>query len=79
MTNLHGSYLAGFGFNITTSGLKTDYRSAALQTALLGQVNMHKCMHMCVHVQVCVCVLSMCVCVYVGDRQTDRGWRDGWI
>ena len=50
-----GNYLAGFGFDITTPGLKTDYRSAALQTALPGQANMHKCMYMCVRAQVCVC------------------------
>ena len=50
-----GNYLAGFGFDITTPGLKTDYRSAALQTALPGQANMHKCMSMCLRAQVCVC------------------------
>ena len=63
MTNLHGSYLAGFGFDITTPGLKTDYRSAALQTALSGPANMHKCMYMRVRAQ--VYVLSACVCVCV--------------
>ena len=39
MTNLHESYLAGHGFDITTPGLKTDYRSVALPTALPGPVN----------------------------------------
>ena len=63
MTNLHGSYLAGFGFDITTPGLKTDYRSAALQTALPGPANMHKCMYVCVRAQVCVCAERVCVCM----------------
>ena len=56
MISLHESYLAGVGFDITTPGLKIDYRSAALQTEPPGQVNMHKCMYMCVRAQVCVCV-----------------------
>ena len=77
MTNLHKSYLAGHGFDITTPGLKTDYRSAALPTVLPGLVNMHASMYMCVRAQVCAC-LSVRVCMW-GDGQTDRGWRDRWI
>ena len=38
-SNFHESYLAGHGFDITTPGLKTDYRSAALPTALPGPLN----------------------------------------
>ena len=40
MTNFHESYLAGQWFDITTPGLKTGYRSAALPNALPGPVNM---------------------------------------
>ena len=32
--------MTGFEFDIATPGLKTDYRSAALPTALPGPVNM---------------------------------------
>ena len=56
MASLHESYLAGFGFDIATPELKTDYRSAALVTAPLGQANMHACIYMCVHAQVCACL-----------------------
>ena len=38
-SNFHESYLAGQRFDITTPGLKTDYRSAALPTALPGPLN----------------------------------------
>ena len=79
MTNLHRSYLPGFGFDmITTPGLKSDYRPAALQTALPGPANMHKCMYMCVGAQVCVCVLSMCVCMWAMDGLTEDGGMDGF-
>ena len=82
MTNLHGSYLAGVGFDITTPGLKTDYGSAALQTALPGQVNMHKCMYMCVRPRVCVClcvcVLSVCACMWATDGLTEDGGIGGF-
>ena len=64
--------LAEFGFNITTPGMKTNYRSAALPTALSDPANMHACMYMCVRAQVYAC-LSVRVC----GRRTDRGWRDG--
>ena len=48
MTNLHESYLAGHGFDITTPRLKTDDRSAALPTVLPGPVNrVHVCIYMC--------------------------------
>ena len=43
MTNLHKSYLAGHGFDITTHGLKTDYRSAVLPSALQGPENICLC------------------------------------
>ena len=66
MTNLHESCLARHGFDITTSGLKTDYRSTALPTALSGQVNMR-----CMYVYMCACVPE-CACAYAGD-----GWLDG--
>ena len=62
MTNLHESYLAGFGFDITTPGLKTDYISAALPTVLPGPANMYACIYMCVRAQEGAC-LSVCVCV----------------
>ena len=71
MTNLHGSYLAGSGFDITTPGLKTDYRSAALQTALPGPANMHKCTYMCMRALVCVCM-------WATDGLTEDGWMDGF-
>ena len=74
MTNLHESYLAEFGFDITTPGLKTDYRSANCATGP-GE-------YACMYVYVCACS-SVCVprraCVYVGDGLTDRAWWDGWI
>ena len=61
--------LAGFGFNITTPGMKTNYRSAALPTALPDPANMHECMYMSVRAQVCAC-LSVRVC---GRRMTGDG------
>ena len=48
-SNFQESYLAGHGFDIMTPGLKTDYRSAMLPTALPGPLNMRACMHICVH------------------------------
>ena len=78
MTNFHESYLAGQWFDITTPGLKTDYRSAALPTALPGLVNMRTCMYICVRAQMCAC-LNIRVCMWTTDGRTDRGWRDGWI
>ena len=66
MTNFHESYLARHGFDITTPGLKTDYRSAALPTALLGLLNMHACMH--------ICAMPERACVYAGDGRT--GWTE---
>ena len=78
MTSLHESYLAGHGFDITTPGLKTDYRFVALSTALPGAVNMHACMYICMRAQVCVC-LNVRVCTRATDGRTDRGWRYGWI
>ena len=65
MTNLLESYLAGHGFDITTPGL-TDYRSAALPSALPGQVNMRACMYICVRAQMCVCGRRM-------DGRTEDG------
>ena len=77
MTNLHESYLAGHGFDITTPRLKTDDRSAALPTVLPGPVNrVH--VGICVRAQMCAC-LSVRVCVQAMDGRTNRGWRDGWI
>ena len=58
---------------ITTPGLKTDYRSAALPTVPTGPLNMRECMHICVRAWTCVCVCGRRV------DGTDRGWRDGWI
>ena len=78
MINLHVSYLAGHGFDIPTPRLKTDGRSAALPTVLLGPVNMRACMYICVHVQMCV-RLNVRVCMQATDEQTNKGWRDGWI
>ena len=72
-SNFHESYLAGLRFDITTPGLKTDYRSAALPTALPGPLNMRACIHICVCALPCVCVCERRV------DGTDRGWRDGWI
>ena len=62
--------------DLTASGLKTDYRSAALQTALPGPAR-----RICIHVCICVCVLK-CVraeraCMYVGDGRTD--WMEGLV
>ena len=60
MTNFHERYLAVQWFDITTPGLKIDYRSVALPTALLGPVNMRSCMYICVcvvkRVRACTCV-----------------------
>ena len=71
MTNLHENYLAGHGFDITTPGLKIDYRSVALPTALPGPVNMHTCMYICVRAQVCAC-LNVRVCMRATDGRTDK-------
>ena len=45
MANLHEGYLAGYVFDITTPGLKTDYRSAALPA---GE-------YACMYVYMCEC------------------------
>ena len=68
MTNLHKNYLAEHGFYITTPGLKTDNRYAALPT---GE-------YACMYVYMCACSN---VCVRACMRATDgmEGWRDGWI
>ena len=78
MTNFHESYLAGLWFDITTPGLKTGYRSAALPAALPGPLIMHTCMYICVRAQMCEC-LNMRVWMRATDGRTDRGWSDGWI
>ena len=75
MTNLHENYLAGHGFDITTPGLKTDYRSVALPTALPGPVNMHACMYICVRAQ--VCVPERACSMRATNGRTDTGWRYG--
>ena len=66
MTNLHESYLAGFGFNIASPGLMTDYRSAALPTCMCacmrvmdrrkmeGFVDLNVCDPACMCVTLCV-------------------------
>ena len=48
LTNLHESYLAGHGFDITTTRLKKDGGSAALPTVLPGPVNTRVCIFICV-------------------------------
>ena len=49
MTNLHESYLAGHGFDLTTPRLKTDERSAALPAVPPDPVNsVHVCIYVCV-------------------------------
>ena len=78
MTSLHESCLAGHGFDITTPGLKTDYRSVALTTALLGPVNMRAYMYICVRAQMCSC-LNVRVCMRATDGRTDGRWRAWWI
>ena len=78
MVNFHESYLAGHEFDIATPGLKTDYRSAALPTALPGPVNMRACMYICVRARMCAC-LNVRVCMRATDGRTDRGGRDEWI
>ena len=72
MTSLNERYLAGYGFDITTPGLKTDYKSAALPTALPGPENMLACMYICVRAQMCAC-LNVRVCMRATDGRTDRG------
>ena len=74
MANLHESYLAGHGFDITTPGLKTDYRFVALPTAPPGPVNMHACMYICVRAQVCACLNVL----RRMDGRTDDGDMDGF-
>ena len=71
MTNLHESYLAGFGFDITTAGLKTGYRTAALPTAgpgeyaymyvyvQYGKIDMYTRVHSCIWVLIIVHVVTM--------------------
>ena len=78
MTNLHESYLAGHGFDITIPRLKTDGRSAALPTALPGPVNMCARMYIYVRAQMCA-RLNVHVCLQATDGRTNKGWRDGWI
>ena len=78
MTNLHESYLAVHGFDITTPRLKTDGRSAALPSVLPGPVNMRACMYICVRAQMCA-RLNVRVCMQATDGRTNKGWRDVWI
>ena len=94
MTSLRESYLAGYGFDITTPGMKTDYRSTALPTVLPGSMNMRTCMHMCVRAQMCAC-LNVRVFMRATEGRTDGqrmvrwvdlngcacvcGWTDRWI
>ena len=79
MTNLHESYLAGHGFGITTPGLKTDYRSDSLPTALQGPENMRACMYICVRGQMCACLnVRVCVCGRRMDGRTEDGEMDGF-
>ena len=73
MTNLHESYLAGNGFDITNPGLKTDYRSAALPTALWGPLNMRACMY----AYMCAC-LNMRVCMRATDGR-DGQRMENWV
>ena len=61
------------GFDIATPGLKIDYRSAVLPTALPGPANMHACMY------ICVCMFKYvrtwaCMCVL---RRMDGRTEDG--
>ena len=65
--------LAGFGFNITTPGMKTNYTSAVLPTALPDSASMHACMYMCVRARVCVAERA---CVRATDGQGMERW---WI
>ena len=71
MTNLHESYLAEHGFDITTPGLNTDYRSAALPTALPGLVNMRACMYIYVRAQMCA-RLNVRVCMQATNGRTKK-------
>ena len=54
MTYFHESYLAGHGFDITTPGLKTDYRSANCATRPVEYACMYAFMCACLHVRVCM-------------------------
>ena len=63
MTNFQVSYLVDFGLDLPTPGLKSDYKSAVLPTALPGPANMYACKFMSAHMRAC---LSACV-------QMDRG------
>ena len=78
MTNLHESYLAGHGFDITTPRLKTDDRSAALPTVLPGPVN---CVYVCMYVCVLKCGRArtcVCVCRRRMDGRTEDGEMGGF-
>ena len=74
MTNLHESYLAGHGFDITTR----SNRFAALPTVLPGPVNTRACMYICVRAQMCA-RLKVRACMQATDGRTNKGWRHGWI
>ena len=74
MTNLHESYLAGHGFDITTPRLNTDDRSPALPTLLPDPVNMR--VYMCARSNVCV---SEHACVYASDGWTDEQRMERWV
>ena len=65
------SYLAGYGFDITTPRLKTDGRSAALPTALPGLVNMRAGMYMIVRAQMCA-RLNVRVYMQATDGRTNK-------
>ena len=78
MTNLNESYLAGHGFDITTTRLKTDGRSAALPTVLPGPMNMRAFLYICVRAQMCA-RLNVRMGMQATDVRANKGWRDGWI
>ena len=73
MTNLHESYLAGNGFDITTPRLK---KMADLPRCQLccGE---YACMYVCVHAQMCA-RLNMRVCRRLMDGRTKDGEMGGF-
>ena len=72
MTNLHGSYLAGHGFEIKDR----------LQICRTANCTTGPCEYACMYVYMRACS-NVCVpesvCVYAGDRWMDAQWMERWV
>ena len=77
MTNLHESYLAGHGFDITTPRVKTDLSICHAANCAIGPGE-----YACMYIYMCACS-NVCVSerafVYAGDGWTDEQRMERWV